>query len=372
MLLKRATQMAAWCRPDSAANPGLYLGALLGGLALHGQDKVAMLLSPGIHTFGFWLEQLIAESTGKQERGIVPLEGDLSVAGIPVALKSGLAMLSQDQVFVHLKLGDDPTNDKLAASLRRAGRPVIEIALSDAYDLGAEFFRWEFATAMAGVVLGVDPFDEPNVTESKNNTRRLLDSFEESGEFSNEFTSRSANGQLNKFLRQARPGDYVSIQAYLPYTGEVADALTRMRQIIREKVGVPVTVGYGPRFLHSTGQLHKGGANSVVAVQLTYDPEEEVLIAGEPFSFATLIRAQALGDFEALQTHRRRVLRLHLGSDVSTGLKKILKVLGGGVRKSHVDGGATPSTAAGKRSSIKSAGSGRPEAPKRASRNPAK
>jgi hypothetical protein len=281
-------------------------------------------------------------------------------------------MLSQDQVFVHLKLGDDPTNDKLAASLRRAGRPVIEIALSDAYDLGAEFFRWEFATAMAGVVLGVDPFDEPNVTESKNNTRRLLDSFEESGEFSNEFTSRSANGQLNKFLRQARPGDYVSIQAYLPYTGEVADALTRMRQIIREKVGVPVTVGYGPRFLHSTGQLHKGGANSVVAVQLTYDPEEEVLIAGEPFSFATLIRAQALGDFEALQTHRRRVLRLHLGSDVSTGLKKILKVLGGGVRKSHVDGGATPSTAAGKRSSIKSAGSGRPEAPKRASRNPAK
>ncbi len=242
--------------------------------------------------------------------------------------------LSNDRLFVYMKLKGDATNDKLVSQLKKAGRPIITITLDDVYDIGAEFFRWEFATAIAGVVLGVDPFDEPNVTESKNNTKRLLDDFEETGEFSNELTSRSANGQLNKFLRQAKQGDYISVQAYLPYSDDVADALAKMRQTIREKMnGVPVTVGYGPRFLHSTGQLHKGGANNLVALQLTYDPEEEVLIAGEPFSFATLIRAQSLGDFESLQTHERRVLRIHLGYDLDAGLKKVQKVLAGGTRR---------------------------------------
>jgi len=345
-LLERGAQMAAWCKPDSATNPGLYLGALMGGLALNGRDKVTFILSPGIRAFGYWVEQLIAESTGKQERGIVPVEGDLSTGSAAVSSqdiahsKSGAAALSTDRFFVYMKLAGDDTCDDFVAGLAKAGRPVLTLTLQDAYDLGAEYFRWEFATAIAGVVIGVNPFDEPNVTESKVNTRRLLDEFEQSGVFGSELTSRSANGQVNKFLRQARLGDYVAIQAYLPYSDQVAQQLAHLRRLISERTGVPVTVGYGPRFLHSTGQLHKGGANNVVALQLTYDPEEDVLIAGEPFSFGTLIRAQALGDFESLQAHQRRVLRLHLGSDLKAGLDKVIRAVAGNARRSSTATGS--------------------------------
>lgn len=328
-LLRRGVQMMQWCKPDSAINPGLYLGAILGGMALNGRDKVTFILSPQIYTFGYWLEQLLAESTGKRERGIVPVESDLTYKGHPVVAPEAVPMLSEDRLFVYIRLADDHTNDALVDAIRRAGRPLIVLTLNDAYDLGAEFFRWEFATAVAGMVIGVDPFDEPNVTESKINTRRLLDGYEKTGAFENEQTSRSPMAQLNKFLRQAQPGDYVAIQAYLPYTESVADMLAQIRARIRERTGVPVTLGYGPRFLHSTGQLHKGGANNVLALQLTYDPSEETLIAGEPFSFATIIRAQALGDFESLQAHGRRVMRLHLGRDVEAGLQKVLRALGG-------------------------------------------
>ncbi len=324
-LLRRASQMAAWCKVNSAANPGLFLGGLMGGMALHGQDKVSFIISPKISTFGYWVEQLIAESTGKQGRGVVPIEGDLSNEEGPV--KATPVGLSEDRFYVHLKLAGETVNDKFVTALKKAGHPLIEIVLNDAYDIGAEFFRWEFATAIAGSVLGVDPFDEPNVTESKQNTKKLLDEFEHSGIFESELTSKSPNGAISKHMRTAKNGDYLSIQAYLPYTAEVAAALAKMRLILREKSGVPVTVGYGPRFLHSTGQLHKGGANNVVAVQLTYDPLDEALIPGEPFSFATLIRAQALGDFESLQTHERRVIRLHLGEELGSGFRKILKVL---------------------------------------------
>ncbi|MDW8394815.1 MAG: bifunctional transaldolase/phosoglucose isomerase [Anaerolineae bacterium] len=330
VLLERALQMMSWCKADSAANPGLYLGALMGGMALNGRDKLTLILSPQIYTFGFWLEQLIAESTGKRGRGIVPVESDLTYQGRPTLDPVEIAQLSEDRLFVHIKLDGDTTNEALVAALEQAGRPVITLTMRDLYDLGAEFFRWEFATAVAGAVIGVDPFDEPNVTESKNNTRRLLDGYEETGEFASEQSSRSPMAQLNKFLRQAKPGtDYIAVQAYLPYTQVVAEALAEVRALIRERTGVPVTVGYGPRFLHSTGQLHKGGANNVVALQLTYDPEEELLIAGEPFSFAALIRAQALGDFEALQAHERRVMRLHLGRDLEAGLRKLINTLAG-------------------------------------------
>ncbi|MFN3705520.1 MAG: bifunctional transaldolase/phosoglucose isomerase [Thermoflexales bacterium] len=332
-LLRRALQMAEWCKRDSAANPGLYLGALMGGMALNDCDKVTLLLSPQLESFGYWLEQLIAESTGKQERGIVPVEGDLTLEGRPAIPPSQVAVLSDDRFYVYIKLAHDTSHDELVDALQAIQRPVLVITLADLYDLGAEFFRWEFATALAGMVIGVNPFDEPNVMESKNNTRHLLDIFEETGEFPSEYASRSANGQLNKFLRQAQRGDYVAIQAYLPYTPRVHEALTEMRHLIREKIGVPVTVGYGPRFLHSTGQLHKGGANNVVALQLTYDPEDEMLIAGEPFSFGTLIRAQALGDFESLRARGRRVMRLHLGGDFALGLEKVLKVLRGSTRR---------------------------------------
>ncbi len=331
-LLERAAQMASWCKADSAANPGLYLGALMGGLALNGRDKVTFLISPPIAPFGYWVEQLIAESTGKQERGIVPVEGDLGIEDATVDEQS-VAALSKDRFFVYLKLAGDTTFDALASACAAEGTPTLTLSLKDAYDLGAEFFRWEFATAIAGAVIGVNPFDEPNVTESKNNTRRLLEEFEQTGAFSSEQSSRSTHGQVNKFLRQAQPGDYIAIQAYLPYSDAVAQRLRQLRMAIREKYGVPVTVGYGPRFLHSTGQLHKGGENNVVALQLTYDPAEDVLIAGEPFSFGTLIRAQALGDFEALRAHQRRVMRIHLGNELLANLDKLIEVVAGRGRR---------------------------------------
>jgi transaldolase/glucose-6-phosphate isomerase len=321
-LLERAERMASLCSLDSAANPGLYLGALMGGLALNGRDKVTFLISPPLAPFSYWVEQLIAESTGKQGRGIVPVEGELSASVDQIN-----ASLSADRFFVYLKLAGDPTFDALADALAATGAPTLVLTQQDAYDLGAEFFRWEFATAIAGAVIGVNPFDEPNVTESKNNTRRLLEEFERTGAFSSEQSSRSSLSQVNEFLRQAEPGDYVAIQAYLPYADAVAQRLDRLRGLIRAQFGVPVTVGYGPRFLHSTGQLHKGGENNVVALQLTYDPAEDAPIPGEPFSFGTLIRAQALGDFEALRAHQRRVMRLHLGRELEANLDKLLDAI---------------------------------------------
>ena len=337
-LLKRAVQMAGWCRPDSASNPGLWLGALMGGMALGGRDKISFIIDARIYTFGYWVEQLIAESTGKQDRGIVPVEGDLADGRGP--LKVSLTDLGDDRFYIYMKLAGAPSDaadatEKLVAALKKAGAPVVEMTLADVYDLGAEFFRWEFATAVAGSVIGVNPFDEPNVTESKQNTRKLLDEYEGSGEFATEQDSKSPNGQINKLVRLVKPGDYMAIQAYLPYTPEVAEGLTKMRVMLRDRTGVPVTVGYGPRFLHSTGQLHKGGANNVVAVQLTYEPEDEALIPGEPFSFATLIRGQALGDFESLNAHGRRAIRLHLGDDIGAGFKKILKVLNNGAKRAR-------------------------------------
>jgi transaldolase / glucose-6-phosphate isomerase len=334
-LLQRAAQMAAWCKNDSLINPAVWLGAQLGGLALAGRDKVTFIMSPQIAPFGDWVEQLIAESTGKQQRGIVPVVGELD------AVKGPVSRLTGDRVYVSIKLGGDATHDRLVASLKRAKLPVIELALNDLYDLGGEFFRWKFATAIAGVVLGVDPFDEPNVAESKTNTKRLLDEHEAHGAFSTEQSSKSANAQINKFLRGAKSGDYVVVQAYVPMTERVMAEMAKLRAAVSERTdGLPVTVGYGPRFLHSTGQLHKGGANNVVAVQLTYDPEEDLQIPGEPYSFGTLIRAQALGDFEANQAHGRRVIRLHLGRDPLAGIKKVTQTLKGTARKPRASKGA--------------------------------
>ncbi len=350
-LARRGARMANWCKPDTPANPGLWLGALMGGMALASRDKVVFIISPAVASFGAWAEQLIAESTGKNGRGIVPVEGDIA------NLRGGVSRLSPDRLYIHLRLDGDDTHDRLVASLKRAKLPVIEIRLADLYDLGAEFFRWEFATAIAGVVLGVNPFDEPNVTESKTNTKRLLDEFEATGVFSTEQTSKSANAQLNKFLRGAGEGDYISVQAYLPYDEGIAAELERMRAAIGARTGTPVTVGYGPRFLHSTGQLHKGGANNVVAVQLTYDPEQDAPIPGEPYTFGTLIRAQSLGDYESLVSHNRRVIRLHLGRDPLAGLKKIVQTLKGATRRAK-DTAPGRSARTGARGAIKTRAAG--------------
>ena len=324
-LLSRAAQMAEWCKPDSAINPGLFLGALLGGMGLAGRDKLVFLISPGIEAFGLWVEQLIAESTGKQGRGLVPVIDDL------INLKN-VAELSKDRLYVSLKMGDDSSHDRLGAHVRRGGLPLINLRLEDAYDLGAEIFRWEFATAIAGVALGVDPFDEPNVTESKTNTKRLLDEFEIDGVFASEATSRSANSQIGKHARSAREGDYIVVQAYVPYDEKTVDLLLKLRAALGTRTKAPITMGFGPRFLHSTGQLHKGGPNRAVAYQLTYDVVDDLPIPGEPYTFGTLIRAQALGDFESLKTHERRVVRIHLGNDVAAGLRKAIRALRGNAR----------------------------------------
>ncbi len=333
LLLERAVRMARWCRPDSVANPGVWLGSLLGGLALNDHDKVTFMLSPRLSAFGSWVEHMLAESTGKQGRGLVPVLGELG-AGIDVSPRSAVQM-SEDRVFVSMKIAGEEMDVRALAALRKAGRPVIELELQDLYDLGGEIFRWEFAAAVTGAVLGVNPFDEPNVEESRINTKRLLDEYEADGVFTQDPETRAANGQAGKFLRQAQPGEYVAIQAYLPCDDETSEHLTRLCAAVRERVGVPVTFGFGPRCLHSTGQMHKGGANNVVVLQLTCDAAHELLIAGEPFSFGNLIRAQALGDYESLMAHDRRVMRLHLGTDVATGLKRVTKAVSGTVRKAR-------------------------------------
>ncbi len=319
LLLDRAEAMANACTFDSGLNPGLWLGSVMGAHALNGRDKLCLLLSPKIGPFGGWAEQLVAESTGKRGRGIVPVEGDLA------GLKAGTDY--SDRLFVHMPLAGDNTHDKLVAGLRAAGNPIISLPLRDIHDLGAEFFRWEFATAVAGVVLGVNPFDEPNVTESKQNSQRLLNEFVETGAFSVEATSRSAYGQINKFLRSAKDGDYIALMCYLPYSTKLHELLEKLRDKISASYDVPVTLGYGPRFLHSTGQLHKGGANNVVALQLTYDAEDDLAIPGEPYTFSTLIRGQSLGDFESLRNHDRRVMRIHLLPDILAGLRKVNNAL---------------------------------------------
>jgi transaldolase / glucose-6-phosphate isomerase len=334
LLLERAQRMAAWCASDSAGNPGLWLGALMGGMALGGHDKLSLLLPAPLQPFGGYIEALIAESTGKQERGIVPVAGELRSTGVPLTVKGGPNALSEDRLFVVYSLrGQTDGLEKFAAGLKKAGRPVIEFVIDDIYDIGAEIFRWQFATALSGVVLGVNPFDEPNVTESKLNTQRLLSAFEESGEFEGDLATRTAHGQLGKFLRSGKAGDYIALMAFLPADEQTDELLGKLRNTLREKTGLPVTLGYGPRFLHGTGQLHKAGANNVLALQLTYDAPKDLLIAGEPYAFATVLQAQALGDLEALHAHGRRALRIHLGADVASGIRKIVKAVTGGTRK---------------------------------------
>jgi transaldolase/glucose-6-phosphate isomerase len=331
LLLERSIRMARWCRTDSVANPGLWLGSLLGGMALSDHDKVTFMLSPRLRAFGPWVEHLLAESTGKQGRGMVPVLGDVASD----ASSRALAAMSEDRLFISLRIADEEVDGRALASLRKAGRPVIELTLQDVYDLGGEIFRWEFAVAVAGAVMGVNPFDEPSVEEGRAQTRRLLDEYESDGVFAHDQETRAANGQAGKFLRQAGPGDYIAIHAYLPNSEAASEQLEKLCAVVRERVGVPVTLGFGPRLLHSTGQLHKGGANNVVVLQLTCDAAQELLIAGEPFSFGTLIRAQALGDLATLQAHERRVMRLHLGVDVVAGLKRVTKAISGAARRSH-------------------------------------
>lgn len=334
-LLDRAQEMAGYCSTSTPAkaNPGLWLGAAIGIMALAGRDKLTLLASPTIDSFGLWVEQLIAESTGKEGKGIVPVAGES--LGTPESY-------GNDRFFVYLKLeGDDnDTLDRLADQLRATGQPLVTLYLQDLYDLGAEFFRWEFATAVAGAMLEIDPFDQPNVQESKDNTSRVLTQFQQTGSLpiqtpdlvEGDLKLYGAEGSslseaVDSFVQLATPGDYFALLAYLPATDQIDATLSALRDRLRIRTGLATTLGYGPRFLHSTGQLHKGGPNSGVFLQLTGDEKVSVPVPGKPYDFGTLKMAQATGDWQALRQHGRRALWVHLGTDIAAALQKILAAL---------------------------------------------
>jgi transaldolase/glucose-6-phosphate isomerase len=335
-LLVRALRMEHACAASVLVeeNPGVSLGAAMGELALNGRDKVTFLIPESLATLGMWLEQLLAESTGKEGTGLVP------VAGEPV---DDPAVYGQDRFFVYIRLKDevDQALEDGVAALQEAGHPVATIQMDDPLDLGQEFFRWEIATATAGAILGINAFNQPNVQESKDNTNRLLEVVESKGHlpekkpalvvdplaFYAEKAARTGEGTVARFLEQARPGDYVALMAYLTEGPKVEELLQAIREQLRDHLHLATTLGYGPRFLHSTGQLHKGGPNTGLFLQLTADDAEDADVPGRPYTFGVLKRAQAQGDLEALRKHNRRVMRIHLGDDVAQGLADAREVI---------------------------------------------
>ena len=342
-LLHRAERIRQQCEASVPApdNPGVTLGAVLGTLARAGRDKVTFVISPAISDLGAWLEQLIAESTGKEGKGLIPVDDE--------PLGSAHAY-GNDRAFVYIRYMDGavPEQDSMVDALQSAGHPVVRIDCTSLLNLGQEFFRWEVATATAGSLLGVNAFDQPNVQESKEFTKFYLEEFKKNGRLPEE-SSVFADGDVRIFaddknrqalngasslvqvmaahLSRVLTGDYVAINAYLERTPAVHEALQRIRTLIRDTRRVATTLGYGPRFLHSTGQLHKGGPNSGVFLQVTADHEGDLTIPDEPYSFGTLVAAQALGDTKSLCTRNRRVLRIHLGCDVKAGVRRILKAV---------------------------------------------
>ena len=313
-LLDRADSMREGCVSGvpTQENPGAWLGATIGALARQGRDKLTLVTSPSIGSFGLWLEQLIAESLGKEGKGIIPVDGEPLVDS---------ANYGDDRLFVCLRLkGDDNSAiDTTMERIKDSGQPVMDLELQDRYDLGAEFFRWEFATAVAGTMLAINPFDQPNVQAAKDVTKRVLEEYENSGHLP---TVEAASG-LNDLLAEARQGNYLAIMTYLRQTPEVDEALADLRRKVIKKYHIVTTAGYGPRLLHSTGQLHKGGLDTGLFLQVTVDHKEDLSIPGEPYTFGVLANAQALGDLQTLQSLGRHVIRIHLGSGDAVALRKL-------------------------------------------------
>jgi len=331
-LLRSASDMVNACGPLAPArrNPGVVLGTAMGELALLGRDKLTFIMPRELSLFDAWLEQLIAESTGKEEKGILP------VAGEPPASPQ---VYGGDRVFVRIRLkgAQDSGLDNAVASLKSAGQPVLSVDMKDLFELAGQFFLWEVATATAGSLLGINPFDQPNVQESKDNTNQLLGAVRQRGalpeprpalfegglEFYTDRGEASAKDLLKALFSGGQAGSYLAIQAYLTETPETVMGLERLRILVRDRLRMATTVGFGPRFLHSTGQLHKGGPNTGLFLQLTADDGVDTPIPGQPYTFGTFKQAQALGDLEALRKHGRRALRVHLGGDVQGGLEKL-------------------------------------------------
>ncbi|MBN1826433.1 MAG: glucose-6-phosphate isomerase [Candidatus Eisenbacteria bacterium] len=338
LLLERANAVARASGPHARAreNPGLWLGAVMAEAARAGRDKLTLIASPAIRSFGGWVEQLVAESTGKEGRGILPVDGE--PLGEPGAY-------GPDRLFVRLRLAGEEEGDVdgRVRAIEKEGHPVITLLLEDRYDLGGEFFRWEVATAVAGALLEINPFDEPNVKESKDLTRAALGRFEKDGALPESPALAEEGGirlhgdgglagagekdaivpWIDAHLSRVRPGDYVALLAYLPPSHAIEEELRALRASLARRTGAAVTVGFGPRFLHSTGQFHKGGPNSGVFLQITAEAERDLTIPGLPWSFGVLERAQALGDLGALEAHGRRVLRLHIAGDAVPGIRAI-------------------------------------------------
>jgi glucose-6-phosphate isomerase len=315
LLLKRVQPMRRDCFADvpDYRNAGAWLGICMGALALAGRDKLTLVTSPCVGAFGLWAEQLIAESTGKEGKGIIPVSNEPMMAP---------EHYSDDRLFVYLRVADDenrPT-DTAVSGLISSGQPAIVLQLRDTYDIGAEFFRWEFATAVAGSILGVQPFDQPDVQKSKEVTARLLEEFSALGHF----PEPEAAGSLRELLSHAAKGRYLAIMAYLNQTAETDRELGKLRRKVAEKYQIATTLGYGPRFLHSTGQLYKGGKNTGLFLQITVNHDEDLPVPGKSYSFGRVADAQALGDFQALQAVGRMVVRTSLRKGETSVIRELL------------------------------------------------
>ena len=345
--LGQTEKMAAACGSDVAVaeNPGAVLGIVLGVLAQHGRDKVTLIASPGIHGLGLWLEQLLAESTGKDGKGLIPVDRE------PPG-ESGI--YGSDRLFVYLRLEATPDRhqDEHAAALQRAGHPVLQIQVAHRHDLGQEFFRWEFATAVAGSLIGINPFNQPDVEASKIATRTLMDQYERTGILALETPILEGEGlklyadernaavlmaapgvrasvveAFHAHFRRLQPGDYAAFLVYIEMTEAHEDALQTIRQKVRDRKRVATCVGFGPRFLHSTGQAYKGGPNAGVFLQITCDDAADLAVPGQKYTFGVVKSAQARGDFQVLAERGRRALRVHLGKDVPAGLETLRRII---------------------------------------------
>ncbi len=330
--LTRALRMARACDSCVPAemNPGLCLGAAMAELASKGKDKLTLVVSKRVAALGLWLEQLIAESTGKEGRGILPVSDE------PLLQPAAYA---KDRLFAFLKMKNenDAATERHIRELMDAGQQVVSVEMADVYDLGQEFFRWEFATAIAGAIVGIDAFNQPNVQESKDNTSQLLDEVKTTGRLPEEnpvidegdlkiygnAEGKSLREALKFFFGQSKAGDYVPFMAYVTPGDGVDERIASIRALVQKNLKLATTFGYGPRFLHSTGQYHKGGPNTGLFIQLTANDAVDVPIPGRSYGFSVFKKAQALGDLESLRRHGRRVIRIDLGTDVAGGLDKL-------------------------------------------------
>lgn len=350
--LARTKQMVDACAPSTPVeqNPGVLLGIILGSAAILGRDKVTLITSPGIGDLGAWLEQLLAESTGKIGKGIIPV--DREAVGAP-------DVYGNDRVFAYLHLeGDaDAAQEAKVAALEKAGQPIVRIPVSDTYNLGQEFFRWEIATAVAGSTIGINAFNQPDVEASKVETRKLTSEYEAKGSLPAEkpvleeagfklFTDeknaaelakavgsdRSLANYLRAHLARIKPGDYFGVLAYVEMNTEHESLLQSLRINVRDRKRVATCLGFGPRFLHSTGQAYKGGPNSGVFLQITCDDAADLPVPQQKYTFGVVKAAQARGDFAVLAERNRRALRVHLGSDVKAGLTKLAEIVQQGLQ----------------------------------------